>query len=152
MQGKQSEGSERSSEGSRMTTVDLASRLMQDIAEPRPVGDTVKAAITRAARAVSAALQEPMSYGRAEDIWRREARRIDAAEMDAIRTAHAARAKSLRQEIQQAQALVGQLEALAASVTGGRPRRSDLEFRAAADEARKMAHTLRRLALQNSEA
>ncbi|WP_238297510.1 hypothetical protein [Methylobacterium soli] len=143
---------EKPSKGRAPSMLSLASSMLREIAEPRPVGDTIKLAIARAARAVSSHLPEPMSYARAENLWRGEARRIDAAEMDAIRAAHAARAKSLRQEIQQAQALVDQLEALAASVTAGRPRRSDLEFRKAADEARKMAHTLRQIALENSEA
>lgn len=87
---KPSESSEASGEGRRMTTLDRAALLLQEIAEPRPIGDSVKAAITRAAKAVNAFLsdREKLSYGRAEDIWRREARRIDAHELDAIRAAH----------------------------------------------------------------
>lgn len=148
MQGNHPEGSEKYSEGCRMTTVAQASQLLRDLAEPRPVGDTVKAAITRAARAVSAVRQEPMSYGRAEDIWRREARRIDAAEMDAIRAAHARRARELRSEVQKAQTLARYLEGLAASALAPRDLTDADDVRAAAAEARKAAHTLRRLAAE----
>lgn len=66
-----------------MSAVDEASTLLRKIAEPRPVGDSVKSAITRAARRVSALF--PLSMSRAEDIWRKEARLIRAEEMDAIR-------------------------------------------------------------------
>lgn len=142
------EGSEKYSEGIRMTPVVQASRMLREIAEPRPVGDTVKAAITRAARAVSAVLQEPMSYGRAEDIWRREARRIDVAEMDAIRAAHARRAGQLRAEVQKAEALAGRLERLVAAALDPLDDARSHEFRATASEARKAAHTLRRLAAE----
>ncbi|WP_157091438.1 hypothetical protein [Methylobacterium nodulans] len=129
-----------------MTTVDQASQLLRELAEPRPVGDTVKAAITRAARAVSAVLQEPMSYGRAEDIWRREARRIDAAEMDAIRAAHARRAGELRTEVQKAAALAQRLERLVAQASPASSGEDLEQLRSTADEAWKAARTLRRLA------
>lgn len=152
MSEKLPEGSEKPSEGSRMTTVEQAALLMHQIAEPRPVGDTVKAAITRAARAVSAVLQKPMSYGRVEDIWRREARRIEASEMDAIRAAHSRRASELRSEIQKAQALARYLEGLASSALDPRDLDHPDQFRAAAVEARQAAHTLRRLAAEASGA
>ena len=64
-----------------MSAVAEASSLLREIAEPRPIGDTVKAAITRAARRVG------LRAGRVEDIWRQEARAIRAEEMDAIRRA-----------------------------------------------------------------
>ena len=142
------ERSEKPSEGGHLMPNTDASRLLQEIAEPRPVGDTVKAAITRAARAMNEFLprERRVSYGRAEDIWRREARRIDAAEMDAIRAAHARRDRELRTEIQQAQALARRLEDLAAQAIDPRDLQRLDEVRAAAIEARKAAHTLRRLA------
>lgn len=68
-----------------MSAVAEASTLLRQVAEPRPVGDTVKQAINRAARRVSKF--NPMSAGRCEDIWRQEARAIRAEEMDAIRAA-----------------------------------------------------------------
>lgn len=150
MLGKLTEGSEKASEGLRMTTLVQASRMMRDLAEPRPVGDTVKAAITRAARAVSAVLQEPMRYGRAEDIWRQEARRIDAAEMDAIRAAHERRHRSLREELRQASALADRLERLAAeALPAGNSSASD-EISATARQAKRTARALRELAEQRA--
>lgn len=49
----------------------------------------MKAAIGRAAKRVSRWLTSPMSDTRAEDIWRLEAKRIHAEEIDAIRAAAA---------------------------------------------------------------
>lgn len=146
MQEKPSEGSEKYSEGSRMTTVDQAAALMRDIAEPAPVGDSVKAAITRAARAVSAFLQEPMSYGRAEDIWRREARRIDASEMDAIRAAHERRNRRLRDELRAAAVLADRLERLAACAVPASDPRVAEEIGHASRQAQRTARALRELA------
>ncbi|WP_170246039.1 hypothetical protein [Methylobacterium gnaphalii] len=119
--------------------------MIRDLAEPRPVGDTVKAAITRASRAVSAFLQEPMSYGRAEDIWRREARRIDAAEMDALRAAHERRNRVLREEIRAASILADRLERLAASARPATDPALDAEIRAASRQAQRTARALRSL-------
>lgn len=150
MQGKLTEGSEKPSEGLRMTPVNQASRMLMDLAEPRPVGDTVKAAITRAARAVSAVLrdarQEPMTYGRCEDLWRREARRIDAAEMDAIREAHERRHRALREELRQAEALAKSLERLAAQVGPTGDHSTASEISAAARQAKRTARAFRDLA------
>lgn len=64
-----------------MTAVAEASSLLRQLAEPRPIGDTVKAAISRAARLAR------MNYSRAEDIWRREAKMVRAEEMDVLRQA-----------------------------------------------------------------
>ncbi len=86
------EGSAQSAErgGSNMSSVE-ASALIKRAAEPAPIGDKVKAAIARACRAVSRELMaagfQPMAYGRARRIWKCEARRIDAEEMDALRRA-----------------------------------------------------------------
>lgn len=151
MLGKLSEGSEKRSEGLRMTTIAQASRMMRDLAEPRPVGDTVKAAITRAARAVSSALQEPMRYGRAEDIWRQEARRIDAGEMDAIRAAHERRHRSLREELRDAAALADRLERLAAEIGPSGDHSATSEISATARQAKRTARALRELAEQRAE-
>lgn len=71
--------SEFSSESSEMSSVNEASTLIRVAAEPRPVGDSVKSAIRRAARSLG------FSFTRAKDIWYGDARRIDAEEMDALR-------------------------------------------------------------------
>jgi len=90
-----------------------AAALLRTIAEPRPIGDTVKAAINRAAKRVSAHLRQPMRPGRAEDIWRGEARVIRAEEIDAIRRAAEARTnREARHEITQLDARIARLEAL----------------------------------------
>lgn len=146
MSGFHTEGSEKSSEARRMTTVQQASLLLQQIAEPRPVGDTVKAAITRAARAVSAVMKEPMRYGRCEDIWRGEARRIDAAEMDAIREAYERRNRSLREELREASLLADRLERLAAQALPMDDLPASLEVRETARQAKRTARALRGLA------
>lgn len=89
----------------RMSAVAEAAVLMQSIAgaPERPV----KAAIARAALRVSAYLFPPMSYGRAEDIWRREARLIRSEEMDAIRAAAAERRRKEEAGRAQAKELAG---------------------------------------------
>lgn len=143
------EHSEKRTEGLTMTPGAQAARMLREIAEPRPVGDTVKAAITRAARAVSAAMNNTggaLSYGRAEDIWRGEARRIDASEMDAIRAAHDRRNRSLRAELQEARSLADRLERLAARAVPATDPVVDAEIRAAARQAKRTASALRRLA------
>lgn len=62
-----------------MGSVSEAAILIRHVAEPRPVGDSVKAAISRAARKLG------WPFGRAKTVWYQEARRIDAHEMDALR-------------------------------------------------------------------
>jgi hypothetical protein len=59
--------------------MDEARALVRKCAEPRPAGDLVKAAIYRASRRLG------MPFSRTRCIWYREARRIDAAEMDQLR-------------------------------------------------------------------
>ena len=71
--------SENRSEKSEMSSVAEASVLIRKVAEPRPIGDSVKAAIRRAAKALG------FNFSRAKDIWYEDARRIDAHEMDALR-------------------------------------------------------------------
>ena len=56
-----------------------AGLLVRRVAEPRPIGDSIKAAIVRTARRLG------FSYTRTRDIWYGNARRIDAAEMDRLR-------------------------------------------------------------------
>ena len=65
--------------GVEMSALAEASWLVRQAAEPRPVGDSVKAAIRRAAHRLG------FSYSRTKDIWYADARRIDAHEMDALR-------------------------------------------------------------------
>lgn len=90
-----------------------AAALLRSVAEPRPVGDTIKAAINRAAKRVSAHLREPMRPGRAEDIWRGEARAIRAEEMDAIRRAAEKRlVGEARNEFTELDRRIARLEAL----------------------------------------
>lgn len=70
-----------------------AMRLVRIAAEPRQVGDSVKVAITRAARVLS------WKRTRARDVWYGSARRIDVREMDALR--------ALEQQREQAAATAG---------------------------------------------
>ena len=150
---KPSEISERTTSEGRMTTLDHAALMLHEIAEPRPVGDSVKAAITRAARAVNVFLgdREKLSYGRAEDLWRREARRIDAHELDAIRAAHSAsqraraerRDQALRAELHAAAVLADRLERLAAGCVPADDPALAAEIRTALHCARRTARRLR---------
>lgn len=56
-----------------------AMRIVQLAAEPRPVGDSVKAAIGRSAKRLK------WSFTRTRDVWYGDARRIVVREMDALR-------------------------------------------------------------------
>jgi hypothetical protein len=62
-----------------------ASHLIRFAADPRPSGDSVKGAITRAARRLG------IGYERAKSLWYAEARRVDASEMDRLRAVAAER-------------------------------------------------------------
>lgn len=128
-----------------MTTIDEASSLLRAIAEPRPIGDTIKTAITRAARRVTPFLPEPMSYGRAEDLWRREARRVDAYELDAIRSAKAKRDADHRAECRSVAAIAARLERVAAAFEAGEAGVDADQLRRSAREARRAAAALRRV-------
>jgi hypothetical protein len=68
-----------------VSAVAEAAFRLRRIAEPRPVGDRVKAAIDRAAKRVGLPTQ------RVENLWYGEARIVKAEEMDAIRRADDAR-------------------------------------------------------------
>lgn len=98
-----------------MSAVAEASALLRQIAEPRPVGDSVKAAITRAARRVSAHVPKHWNrwhVGRAEDIWHQQARGVWAEELDAIRAAADARAaQEARNEFREITNRIARLEA-----------------------------------------
>lgn len=71
--------SNKPSEKSEMSYVVEASELVQRVAGPGDVGDKVKAAIRRAAHRLG------FGYSRTKDIWYRNARRIDAFEIDRLR-------------------------------------------------------------------
>lgn len=68
-----------------MSAVAEAAFRLRRIAEPRPVGDRVKAAINRAAQRVG------MPAERVKALWYGETRLVRAEEMDAIRRADRAR-------------------------------------------------------------
>ena len=97
-----------------------ASELIRRAAEPRPVGDSVKAAITRAARRVG------LGYERAKAIWYAEARRVDASEMDRLRAVAAERARrqeeagidAHRELVDRITAIEARLAALDADISG----------------------------------
>lgn len=100
---KPPEFSENSSE------ISEAMRLAREAAEPRPVGDSIKSAIDRVAKRLG------WSFGRTEDIWRGEARRISSSEMDALRLLEqerdfAADRAEQRRHLQQLSALRAKLQ------------------------------------------
>jgi hypothetical protein len=80
-----------------MSSACEASILVREIAEPRPVGDSVKAAIDRAARRLG------FGYRRTKTIWYGEATKITAEEIDVLRRETARRRQ---EEIARAEALV----------------------------------------------
>jgi len=65
----------------RIADVREASRLLQDLAQPLGAREAVQTWIKRAAKSID------FDLVRAESIWREEARRIDAWEMDILRAA-----------------------------------------------------------------
>lgn len=93
-----------------MSAVSEASYLLRRAAEPRPVGDSIKQAITRAARRCG------LAPSRVEDIWRGEARLVRAEEMDAIRRAAAkspsAQEAEARDELIELRGRIARLEEL----------------------------------------
>ena len=80
---------ENQSELSEMSSVIEARLLVRRAAEPRAVGDSVKAAIVRAARRLG------FPPSRTKDLWYGHARRIDAIEMDRLRNVAARREAEL---------------------------------------------------------
>jgi hypothetical protein len=98
-----------------MSAVAEASTLLRSVAEPCPAGDSVKSAINRAAKRVAKFIPPHWSSrwhaGRAEDIWRQEARGVWAEEMDAIRRAADARlAQEARNEHRTLMARIARIE------------------------------------------
>lgn len=76
--------SETSSERSKMTTIDEASLLVRQISMPVPPGDSTKAAIQRAYRA----LRGTLSRNRVKDLWYADVRvRVTADELLILRAA-----------------------------------------------------------------
>lgn len=100
-----------------------ASQRLHRLAEPIPAGDKVKAQISRAARAAG------LSYWRAFDLWYGKARRIDAHELDAIRSAEAERAQRSGNRAHELKAVAEELEAIAKRLArlGSTEARSDLQ-------------------------
>ena len=118
----------------RVTALALeAANGLKALAGPPMVGDRVKAQIARAARAAD------LSYWRAFDLWYGKARRIDAHELDAIRTARLRRAESRSHELT---SLATDLEALAERVARLAARSGGQE----AERARLLASRVRHLA------
>lgn len=72
--------SENRSEKYRMSALVEAQTLVREIAEPRAVGDSVKISISKSARRLG------FTFSRAKDIWYGAARRIDAHEIDKLRS------------------------------------------------------------------
>ncbi len=56
-----------------------AMQMLHEVAEPRPVGDTIKAAIGRASHKLG------WKYERTREVWYGNARRLHVNEMDALR-------------------------------------------------------------------
>jgi len=77
--GATTEPSSSASRSSYASPLEEAQSLVHRCAEPRPVGDSVKAAINRAARRLG------FNYSRTKDLWYGDAGRIDAREMDRLR-------------------------------------------------------------------
>jgi hypothetical protein len=77
-----------SSENLTMSAAVEAPILISKLIGLRPIGESQKAAFNRAAREINRLMRGgSMSAARLEDIYRGEARRIDADEMDALRAA-----------------------------------------------------------------
>ncbi len=78
-----------------MTAITEASGLLRGLAEPYPPSDRIKASIWRAVKQVSLELvshdYDAMEYDRGRRIWYRQARRIEAFELDALRRAEIGR-------------------------------------------------------------
>lgn len=117
-----------------MTALALEMRTgLRRLAEPIPAGDSIKAQIGRAARAAG------LSYSRAFELWYGRARRIDAHELEAVRTARLSKFEERTHELQ---AIAGEFEALAERVARLAARGAGQE----AERARVLAGQFRRLA------
>lgn len=91
------------------------SQALKELAEPRPVGDSIKAAIVRAARVAG------LPYPRAFNVWYGRARRIDDFEARKIEAAlQHKRENEARNEIQELRMRLLKMESrLAAEAANG---------------------------------
>lgn len=95
------------------------SQALQQLAEPRPVGDTIQQAIVRASRITG------IPYPRTFNIWYRRARRIDAHEAQAIETAlNHKREEEARNELHELRTRLLKMESRIAAETADRSRPS----------------------------
>jgi hypothetical protein len=82
------------SERSRMSALVEARDLIRELAEPRPVGDTAKAAVRRAYQRL-----ETWTFNRVRDVWNADPRiRVRGDELDELRQAAAARRNKSHQK------------------------------------------------------
>ena len=97
-----------------MSAVAEAAHLIRQVAEPRPVGDSVKSAVSRAAARCGFDLE------RARAIWYATARRIEAGEMDRLRAVvtgrQAKREEAARNERNELADRIAAIEARLASI------------------------------------
>ncbi len=103
---KGSEMSEKLSERSEMSDVAFASSLVRGVV-PASAGDTIGARIRAAAQRLG------WPHSRTRDVWYQQARRIDAREMDQLRTARR-EVKEADHGIQELRARLARLEAFLA--------------------------------------
>ncbi|MFG1349071.1 hypothetical protein [Xanthobacter autotrophicus] len=110
-----------------MSAVAKASEHLRELSRPCAPGEGVKGAINRVAKLVNdvgrvrGILRDPIRTSRIEDMWRKQARRIDAEEMDAIRAALALKEAAQKEKnVHDAQAeyagLVARISALEAAL------------------------------------
>jgi hypothetical protein len=101
------EKSNKPSEISFVSSLAEASFLLRRVAEPRPAGDSVKTALSRAWRRLPG-----WSFNRIRDVWHADARiKISADELDQLRrTARQDKAEDARQAIREARELIARLE------------------------------------------
>ena len=96
-----------------MSALCEARDLIREIAEPRPVGDTSKAAVRRAWRRL-----ETWTFNRVRDVWNADPRiRVRGDELDELRKVAAARRKETHQkaaadELSELRARIARLEQL----------------------------------------
>lgn len=96
-----------------MSVLVEARDLVREIAKPRPVGDTTKAAVRRAWRRL-----ETWTFNRVRDVWNADPRiRVRGDELDELRRIAAARRKETHQkaaadELSELRARIARLERL----------------------------------------
>ncbi len=121
-------------EDNRMSAAIEAPRLIEAIIGRRASGESQKAAFNRVSRLVTRQLPgsasvQSVTPGRLEDIWRGEARRIDADEMHAIRAAAGVKDETIaaeaRHELAELDARIARIEALLLS--DAKPHRGALD-------------------------